>query len=80
MNDKPVIRLQNTVVRRVVPMTASGCDMLRAIRRHLQDEILEKKGVEVDLPYPTVFHMLCTKYVEMTGIEVVSDSSRQEKD
>lgn len=76
MTDKPVIRLQNTVVRRVVPMTASGCDMLRSIRRHLQDEILEKKGVEVDLPYPTVFHMLCTKYVEMTGIEVESNDGR----
>lgn len=76
MNEKkPVLRLHNTVVRRVVPMTSSGCDTLRAIRSHFQQEILEKKGVEVDIPYPTVIHMALSELCELKGIEVESGQS-----
>lgn len=67
---KPVLRLHNTVVRRVVPMTASGCDSLRAIRSHFQQQILDTKGVEVDIPYPTVIHMALSELCELKGIEV----------
>lgn len=67
---KPVLRLHNTVVRRMVPMTASGCDSLRAIRAHFQHQILESKGVEVDIPYPTVIHMALNELCELKGIEV----------
>ena len=79
MSDKkPVLRLHNTVVRRVVPMTATGCDSLRAIRSYLQQEILEKKGVEVDIPYPTVIHMALSELCELKGIEVEAGQPNQD--
>ena len=69
---KDVLRLNNTVVRRVVPMTASGCDNLRALRRHYQKQILNSKGVSVDIPYPTAIHMAISELCELKGIEVDS--------
>lgn len=75
VNDKPVLRLSNTVVRRVVPMTSSGCDMLRAVRRHFQDEILESKKMEVEIPYPTVIHMAISQFCELKGIKVEPENS-----
>lgn len=79
MSDKkPVLRLHNTVVRRVVPMTASGCDSLRALRSHYQKQILDTKGVEVDIPYPTVFHMALNDLCELKGIEVEAGQPRED--
>lgn len=74
ISEKPVLRLTNTVVRRVVPMTSHGCDALRAIRRHFQEEIKNNKGVEVDIPYPTVFHMAISQFCELKGIKVEPSS------
>ena len=72
---KPVLRLENPVVRRVVPMTEECCDRLRAIRHHLQNEILEKRGIEVDIPFPTVIHIMTDQYCEIKGIKVESQDS-----
>lgn len=77
---KPTLRLSNTVTRRTVPMTARGCDMLRAIRNFKQNELLEEHDVEYDIPFPTVFHMILSDYCEMKKIEVeenVSDSGQE---
>ncbi|MGL5564245.1 MAG: DUF7195 family protein [Plesiomonas sp.] len=69
---KDVLRLSDTVVRRVVPMTASGCDNLRALRKYYQAKILKNKGVDVDIPYPTAIHMAISELCELKGIEVES--------
>lgn len=67
---KPVLRLDNPVVRRVVPMTEECCDRLRAIRNHLQDEIRNKQGIDVDIPFPTVIHIMTDQYCELKGIQI----------
>lgn len=67
---KNVLRLQGTVVRRVVPMTSAGCDNLRAIRNHYHQQVLDNTGVEASIPYPTAIHMALSEFCEMKGIKV----------
>lgn len=66
----PTLRLSNTVTRRTVPMTARGCDMLRAIREYQQDKLLSETGVKYDIPFPTSIHMMFTDYCELRNIKV----------
>lgn len=70
LTKKPTLRLSNTVTRRTVPMTARGCDMLRAIRIHKQNELKEEHKVEYDIPFPTVFHMILSDYCDLKNIKV----------
>lgn len=70
MSEKKVLKLEDTVVCRKVPMTARGCDMLRAIRDHQVDALLKAKGVEYDVTFPVSIHMMMTDYIKIKGIEV----------
>lgn len=67
---RPTLRLHNTVTRRTVPMTARGCDMLRAIREHQQKTFFENNGVEYDIPFPTSIHLMMTDYCDIKKIKV----------
>lgn len=67
---KPVLRLQGTVTRRTVPMTSRGCDMIRAIRDKMQNDLKEENKIEYDIPFPTVIHLVLKDYCEYHNIEV----------
>ncbi len=77
LSNKPTLRLSNTVTRRTVPMTARGCDMLRAIREFKQKELLEEHDIQYDIPFPTVFHMILSDYCDFMKIKVDHDSSKE---
>lgn len=64
------LRLENTIVVRKVPMNEQGCNMLRAIRDFQKDFLKQKEGLEVEIPFPTSFHMLMQDYCSIKGIKV----------
>lgn len=70
VSKKPVLRLQGTVTRRTVPMTARGCDMIRAIRERMQRNLKEQNKIDYDIPFPTVIHLVLKDYCEYHNIEV----------
>lgn len=67
------LRLENPVVVRKVPMTAKGCDMLRAIREYQSAEFKRQKGISVEIPFPTAIHLLMADYCAAKGIKVESE-------
>lgn len=73
---KPVLRLQGTVTRRTVPMTARGCDMIRAIRDKMQNDLKEQNKIDYDIPFPTVIHLVLKDYCEYHNIEVEDVTSK----
>lgn len=70
ISKKPVLRLQGTVTRRTVPMTARGCDMIRKIRDKMQSDLKEQNKIDYDIPFPTVIHLVLKDYCEYHNIEV----------
>lgn len=64
------LRLENPVVIRKVPMNELGCNMLRAIRNYQQDYLREQEGLDVEIPFPTAFHMMMQDYVAIKGLDV----------
>lgn len=74
LSEKPTLRLSNTVTRRAVPMTALGCDMLRAIRDSQVEDLKRRKGVEYNIPFPVVIHLLMKDYCELKNIEVTGEN------
>lgn len=64
------LKIEDPVVVRKVPMSARGCDMLRAIRDYQVSEIERQKGVSVEIPFPTAFNLMMTDYCKLKGIEV----------
>lgn len=70
ISKKPVLRLQGTVTRRTVPMTARGCDMIRAIREKMQQDLKDQNNMDYDIPFPTVIHLVLKDYCEHHNIEV----------
>lgn len=70
MSEKKVLKLENTVVCRKVPMTSKGCDMLRAIRDHQVKTLRETKGVDYDVSFPVSIHMMMTEYCRDHNIQV----------
>lgn len=64
------LRLENPVVIRKVPMNEHGCNMLRAIREYQQDYLRQKEGLDVEIPFPTAFHMMMQDYCTIKGIKV----------
>lgn len=69
VTEKKTLRLTNTVVRRVTPMTAKGCDLLRAVRENMVKEMEESTGIRYDIPFPVVVHQLIVEYCKLKGIE-----------
>ena len=67
--EKPSLKLTNPVVRRVVPMTSKGCDLLRAARDHIVDDFYERTGNAYNVPFPVVIHMALVDYCKNKGIE-----------
>lgn len=70
MKEVKVLRLDNPVVLRKVPMTDFGSDMLRAVRDYQVNLHKEQKGIEVSIPYPVAIHMMLADYCRMKGIHV----------
>lgn len=69
-NEVRNLRLDNPVVVRKVPMTAHGCNMLRAIREYQLSHLRTQEGLEVELPFPSVFHLMMVDYCNTKGIVV----------
>lgn len=70
INKTEVLRLETPVVVRKVPMTASGCDMLRTIRKH-QSEAYEKRyGKSVEIPFPTSIHLLMQEFCHLKDLDL----------
>lgn len=63
-----VLKLQNIVTRRIVPMTDKGSDMLRLARSHILDEMEEKTGERYEAPFPVVFHLVLEHYCKSKGL------------
>lgn len=70
INEKKVLRLETPVVVRKVPMTAQGCDMLRAIREYQSREYSKRHECEVEIPFPTSIHLLMQEFCHMKGLNV----------
>jgi len=64
------LRLDNPVVVRKVPMNEHGCNMIRAIRDYQKDQLMSQEGLEVELQYPTSFHLMMLDYCKIKGIQV----------
>lgn len=77
VSKKQTLKLAQTVVRRSVPMTEKGSDMLRAARDHIVDELFKETGVAYEAPFPVVFHMVLKDYCEMKGIDVNANANRR---
>lgn len=72
------LRLENPIVVRKVPMTAKGCDMLRAIRNYQVQQLLDQEGLEVEIQFPTSIHMMMTDYCKIKGIDVEFTQQRED--
>ncbi|AVJ48182.1 hypothetical protein NDAWWUGD_CDS0113 [Salmonella phage SeKF_80] len=70
MKEVKMLRLDNPVVVRKVPMTDFGSDMLRAVRDYQVRLHEEQKGVKVAIPYPVSIHMMLADYCRLKGIKV----------
>lgn len=64
------LRLENPVVIRKVPMNEHGCNMIRAIRDYLKEELQTKEGIDVEIQYPTAIHLMMQDYVKLRNIQV----------
>lgn len=64
IKETKTIKLDNCVVVRKVAMTSEGCDNLRAIRQYFIDMYAYECGEEVNLPFPTVVHLLMEKFCQ----------------
>lgn len=64
------LKLEAPVVIRKVPMTAAGCDMLRAIRKYQTEQLEKQQGISVDIPFPTAIHLVLADYCKLKGIEI----------
>ena len=62
------LRLEQPVVVRKVPMTAEGCNMLRAVREY-QIEEYAKRGIAVEVPFPVSIHLALKEYCAIKGIK-----------
>ena len=70
MKEIKVLRLENPVVVRKVPMTDYGSDMLRAVRDYQVEMHEQIKGSKVSIPFPVAIHMMLADYCQIKGIQV----------
>lgn len=77
VKETSVLRLENTVVVRKMPMTSHGCDMFRAVRNWQQEVMQKQQGKNVDIPFPTSLQLMLADYVKLRGIPV-QDFTREE--
>lgn len=71
MKEEKVLRLDNPVVVRKVPMTNLGSDLLRSIRDYLVESYARQNGGKiVNIPFPVVIHMVLSDYAKMKGIKI----------
>lgn len=64
------LKLDTPVVVRKVPMTARGCDLLRACRDHYVDEYEARRGHKVEIPFPTAIHLILEEYAKLKEVKV----------
>ena len=69
MSEVKSLRLEQPVVVRKVPMTAQGCNMLRAIRDYQVAEYAAR-GDDVEIPFPVVIHLMMREFCAMKNITV----------
>lgn len=62
--------LDDVAVIRKIPMSNTGCDNLRAAQRYLVDGLSKKRGAAVEIPFPTVIHMVLADFVRSHDIDV----------
>ncbi|WPH64726.1 hypothetical protein [Vibrio phage vB_VpaP_SJSY21] len=70
MAEKKKMVLDDPVVTRKVPMTERGNDLLREFRKKFEKEYLDKKGVDISIPFPTVIHLAMEKLAHLEGMTV----------
>lgn len=68
------ILLDDVTVVRKIPMSNAGCDNLRAAQKYLVDGMTERLGKPVELPFPTVIHMVLADFVKRNNINVTGKS------
>jgi len=67
---KEIIRLQDPVVVRKVPMTAQGCDLLRLVKDYQISQFKEQMQKDIDIQWPTVIHLMIQDYCRLKGLEL----------
>lgn len=76
MKEEKVLRLDNPVVVRKVPMTNLGSDLLRSIRDYLVESYARQNGGKiVNIPFPVVIHMVLSDYAKLKGIQINNNGS-----
>lgn len=65
LSKREVLRLDDVVVKRIVPMNDEGCDALRALQDHFQEEL----GDDVELNFPVTIHLALIKLCHQLGID-----------
>ena len=72
MKETRMLKIDTPVVVRKVPMSAAGCNNLRAIREYQIALYYKKHGedVEVEIPFPTSLHLMMEHYIQLLNIEV----------
>lgn len=68
----PTLKLGKPVGRVPIYFTDNGFTALRSVQRHFQDEVKERTGDVVNIPYSTTIHMALNKLCELEGIEIAS--------
>lgn len=64
------ILLDDVAVIRKIPMSNAGCDNLRAAQKYLVEGLSELQKVQVELPFPTVIHMVLADFIKRHNIDV----------
>lgn len=72
-----ILKLDEPVVTRKVPMTARGCSSLRAIRDYQKRMYKEKTGADVEIPFPTSLHLMMEDYIRLLKISVEDEKSSE---
>jgi hypothetical protein len=70
IKETSVLKLDNIVVVRKMPMTNHGCTALRVIRDHMMDVYEKKNNKKIDIPFPTVFALMMDEYLHLKNIKV----------
>ena len=68
------ILLDDVAVVRKIPMSNAGCDNLRAAQKYLVDGMTDRLGKPVELPFPTVIHMVLAEFIQRNNINVTGKS------
>lgn len=69
LDKREVLRLNDVVVKRIVPMNDEGCDALRALQEHFKEEL----GDAAEINFPVTIHLSLVKLCHVLGINYRTD-------